>query len=417
MLYDFENELSNVKERISILDNRENAELIEKFLKELFAEGVSEPRVIKYANHLKVISERIDKNFLEVTKDDITTFLAELEQHRYVPRSKEDKNLKQYSEWTKKDYKVALKKFFRFLGKEELVKDIKTTMKNNRKKLPEELLTRTEIKKMVEASDHPRDKAMISLLYEGGLRIGELASLKIKNVVFDDYGAVIKVKGKTGERRVRIVSSSSLLAKWIEMHPERRNKNASLWVNLSTNYKKKGITYQGVSQKIKNIAKKAGVDKKITPHLFRHSRATHLARDLTEAEMNEYFGWVQGSDMPATYVHLSGRDVDDKILQIHGLKPKDNAREDEMKAKECPRCKYINSPTDRFCSRCGAVLDEEEMVKLQMQSKKLAKDFSDLAIEDPKLLSEMKSFVEMIDLFEKRPELFKKMRAMVQEKM
>ena len=87
------------------------------------------------------------------------------------------------------------------MGKEELVKDIKTTMKNNRKKLPEELLTRTEIKKMVEASDHPRDKAMISLLYEGGLRIGELASLKIKNVVFDDYGAVIKVKGKTGERR------------------------------------------------------------------------------------------------------------------------------------------------------------------------------------------------------------------------
>ena len=172
MLYDFENELSNVKERISTLDNRENAELIEKFLKELFAEGVSEPRVIKYANHLKVISERIDKNFLEVTKDDITTFLAELEQHRYVPRSKEDKNLKQYSEWTKKDYKVALKKFFRFLGKEELVKDIKTTMKNNRKKLPEELLTRTEIKKMVEASDHPRDKAIISLLYEGGLRIG-----------------------------------------------------------------------------------------------------------------------------------------------------------------------------------------------------------------------------------------------------
>ncbi len=289
-------------------------------------------------------------------------------------------------------------------------------MKNNRKKLPEELLTRTEIKKMIEASDHPRDKAIISLLYEGGLRIGELASLKIKNVVFDDYGAVIKVKGKTGERRVRIVSSSSLLAKWIEMHPERRNKNASLWVNLSTNYKKKGITYQGVSQKIKNIAKKAGVDKKITPHLFRHSRATHLARDLTEAEMNEYFGWVQGSDMPATYVHLSGRDVDDKILQIHGLKSKDNAREDEMKAKECPRCKHINSPTDRFCSRCGAVLDEEEMVKLQMKSKRLRKDFLDFAIEDPKLLPEMKKFIEMIELFEKKPELFTKMKAIVQER-
>ncbi|MCK4247772.1 MAG: tyrosine-type recombinase/integrase [Methanomicrobia archaeon] len=401
MLYNFEKQLSNVRERISCLENKKNAEHIEKFLKQLFAEGISEPRVVKYANHLKIIAEKIDKNFLEVNKEDIINFLSNLEQSKY-------------SEWTKKDYKVALKKFFRFLGKEELMKDIKTTMRNNRKKLPEDLLTKPEIKKMIETADHPRDKAMISVLYEGGLRIGELASLKIKNVVFDEYGAVIKVRGKTGERRVRIISSSSLLAKWIETHPRREDKNAPLLINLSTNYKNKGITYRGISMRIKEIAKKAGVDKKITPHLFRHSRATHLATVLTEAEMSEYFGWVQGSDMPATYVHLSGRDVDDKMLKIYGLKREGKEKEEELKPKECPRCKYINGPTDRFCSRCGAVLDDTERVKLQMQSKRLAKDFSDLAIDDPKLLLEMKKFVEMIDLFEKKPELFKKMRAMVE---
>jgi len=412
-LYNFENELSNVRERISRLENRENTKLIEKFLKQLFAEGISEPRVIKYANHLKIIAERINKNFLDVTKEDITMFLSELEQHGYIPKTKNDKSLIPYSEWTKMDYKVTLKRFFRFLGKEELIKDVKTTIRNNRKKLPEELLTKSEIKKMIETADHPRDKAMISLLYEGGLRIGELASLKIKNVVFDEYGAVIKVKGKTGERRVRIVSSASLLSKWIETHPERKNKNASLWINLSTNYKNKGITYKGMSERIKKIAKKAGVDKKITPHLFRHSRATHLATMLTEAEMNEYFGWVQGSDMPATYVHLSGRDVDDKMLRIYGLKREGKEKEEELKPKECPRCKYINGPTDRFCSRCGAVLDEEEAVKIRMQGQKLAKEFPDIAIEDPKRLMDMKKFMEMIEIFENNPELLEKMRKLV----
>lgn len=40
---------------------------------------------------------------------------------------------------------------------------------------------------------------------------------------------------------------------------------------------------------------------------------------LTEAQMNVYFGWVQGSDMPGVYVHLSGRDVDDAILKANGI--------------------------------------------------------------------------------------------------
>jgi len=400
MLYDFENELSSAKKRITTLENKENIKTIEKFLKKLFAEGLSKPRVIKYANYLKTIAEKIGKSFMEVNEEDIINFLSHLEQSNY-------------SEWTKRDYKVVLKRFFRFLGKEELMKDIKTTMRNNRKKLPEDLLTKTEIKRMIETANHPRDKAIISLLYEGGLRIGELASLKIKNVVFDEYGAVIKVKGKTGERRVRVVLSSSLLAKWIEIHPDKDNPNAPLLVNLSTNYKNKGITYRGISMRIKEIAKKAGVDKKITPHLFRHSRATHLATVLTEAQMNEYFGWVQGSRMAATYVHLSGRDTDNKMLEIYGLKKKEKEKEKELKPKVCPRCKYINGPTDRFCSRCGEVLDEEEAVKIRMQGQKLAKEFPDIAIEDPKRLMDMKKFMEMIEIFENNPDLLEKMRKLM----
>jgi len=43
--------------------------------------------------------------------------------------------------------------------------------------------------------------------------------------------------------------------------------------------------------------------------------------------MCEYFGWIQGSDMPSTYVHLSGRDIDNAILRIHGKLPKENGKE------------------------------------------------------------------------------------------
>lgn len=403
MLYDFDYELENVKNRIGCLEEEENEELILKFIKQLFAEGLSKPRIVKYANHLKVLAEKFGKSFLEVDKEDITTFLSNLEQS-------------DYSTYTKKDYKVVLKRFFRFLEKGELVKDVKTTIKENRKKLPGDILTKAEVLKMIEAADHPRNKVIIAILYEGGLRIGELASLMIKNVVFDEYGAMLRVRGKTGERVVRVVSSASLIATWLEMHPRRKDKEAPLWVNLSSNYKKEGITYQGIRQNLKRIAEKAGVKKNITPHIFRHSRATHLAKSLTEAEMNVYFGWVQGSDMPATYVHLSGRDVDDKILQLHNLKPKDKDREDPFRAKICPRCQYTCSPTDTYCGRCAMILDEGERVKLEMKSKQFERDFTDLAVEDPRLLEEMKKFLELIELFEKRPELFSKMKSMVEGK-
>ncbi len=403
MLYDFEYQLENVRERIRGIENGENAELIMKFLEKLFAEGLTKARVLKYANHLKVIAEKTDKTFTEWDEDEVVRFLSQLEQS-------------EYSDYTKKDYKVVLKRFFRWLGKGELTEDVKTTIRNNKKKLPEDLLTKQEVKSMIETADHPRNKAMIAVLYEGGLRVGELASLRMRNVEFDDHGAVIKVKGKTGERRVRVVSSSSALVKWIEMHPDKENKDAPLWVNLSTNYEKKGITYQGISQRIKKIAKEAGIDKNVTPHVFRHSRATHLAGVLTEAEMNEYFGWVQGSDMPATYVHLSGRDVDKTLLKHYGIETKDeNEKEEEFGPKECPRCGYTNGPTDRFCGRCGAVLNEEEAVKLQMRSTKLGGDFPDIAIEDSEVLPEMKKFIEMVELFKKKPELFKKMQAIVGE--
>jgi len=402
MLYNVKANMASVKARIELLKQKENIETILKFLNELYAEGMSETRIVKYANHLKVLSEKMGKSFLDADKDDITAFLSGLEQSKYAPH-------------TKRDYRIVLKRLFCFLGKEDLVKNVKQTLKGNKKKLPDELLTKGEVERMIKASKHPRNRAIVALLYEGGLRIGELASLKIKNVQFDELGAVVTVHGKTGGRRVRIVSAASLLARWIEMHPGGEDKEASLWVNLSPNHKKEGITYRAISQNLKRIAKKAEVKKRITPHIFRHSRATHLAKDLTEAEMNVYFGWVQGSDMPATYVHLSGRDVDDKILQIYNLKPKDKDREDEMRPVECPRCKYINSPVNRFCGRCGTVLDEQERIKLEIQSREVSKDFPDLSIEDAKLLGEMKKFREMLEMFEKHPELFKRAMAMTEK--
>jgi len=134
------------------------------------------------------------------------------------------------------------------------------------------------------------------------------------------------------------------------------------------------ITVEFVNSRYKivstKLAEKAGVKKKINPHAFRHARATHLASKLTEAQMKELFGWVQSSDMASIYVHLSGRDVDNALLRLHGLAKNRDDKDGVMNLKICPRCGERNDPVSNFCKRCASPLDSKVAVELEEMMKR-----------------------------------------------
>ena len=68
-------------------------------------------------------------------------------------------------------------------------------------------------------------------------------------------------------------------------------------------------------------------------------------------------GWVHGSRMTQTYVHLSGRDQDNAILKAYGIQVKDEKPIESQRPSLCPRCKEPNDPKARFCWKCGMILD------------------------------------------------------------
>lgn len=248
--------------------------------------------------------------------------------------------------------------------------------------MPEALLTEEELKKLVEAAENQRDRALILTHYESGCRIGETLTLKILNVTFDKYGAVLIVDGKTGPRRVRIIAAAPALASWISMHPLREDPNAPLWIGVGTVGRHEPLSYDGVRAMLRRLAKKTGLNKRVYSHLLRHTRATELANHLTEAQMKELLGWVPGSDMPSTYVHLSGRDVDGALLKAHGL-----TLDQEQKVKmaltltKCPRCGKDSSPEAQFCPSCGMFLELKAAVKLREERTK-ADRIMDMLIKD-----------------------------------
>jgi len=227
-----------------------------------------------------------------------------------------------------------------------------------------EILTKDEVLSLVDACDTQRDRALIFTLYESGCRASEIVGLRVRDVVFDKYGAVLRVNGKTGERRVRIFEATPDLTLWLNMHPSSDNPDAPLWP--SKKGKMRGLKADSIDHLIRKYAKKAKLGKKISTHTFRHSRATHLATILKEPQMREFFGWTKSSDMPSVYVHLSGRDVDKSLLQHYGVAIEEGKEETSaLKPKACPRCKFVNSVTAKFCMQCGAVLDIKSAVELE----------------------------------------------------
>lgn len=344
----------------------ENKKAIEKFLSELESEGKSDKRITKCKNVLSNFSKWLGKDFIKAEEEEIRKVIG-----KHIENS-------DYAEWTKKDYKAIVKQFYKRLEGEgefypKKVRWIKTTMKRNKQTLPD-ILTVEEVVKMIKTTNNIRNKAMISLLYESGCRISELLNMKISDIEFNGEGCLVRLRGKTGERRIPIVNSEEHIRNWMNNHSSPENPDSLLW----------GIQGNRFRDMLIRVGRRAGIKKRIYPHLFRHSRASELARVLTEAEMKIYFGWTGRSEMPSVYVHLSARDLTSAVLtKVHRIKEAEEDNENhKFRFKECPRCRKRNPPDSKFCN-CGRVLDTKIAMELEKKEKGINRlmDMSDRDLE------------------------------------
>lgn len=373
-IHNYGRKTERIIERLNANRN-ENSQLIVKFYHHLLVNSYSQARVSKYLETLNKLAMMLGRPFESATKDDIAELIKTIE-------------LSEYSDWTKRDYKIILKIFYRwFKNSEDYPEEVKWIKVKEGKNgtLPEELLTYEDIEKLSQATNNFRDKALVLVLYESGCRIGEILSLRIKNVRFDEHGAILIVNGKTGSRRVRIIASVPALATWVDNHPSRLNPDSPLWVSFASNGTSSFIGYQSVRMLLRELAIKAGIRKRIYPHIFRHSRATVLANSLTEAQLKHYLGWVQDSNMASIYVHLSGRDIDKALLKLNGIEVEEETKEEKFKLTICPRCKQKNSPPAKFCNSCGIVLDTSAAIELEEVQQK-ANELMTLLVQQPEAL-------------------------------
>jgi len=177
---------------------------------------------------------------------------------------------------------VSLRVFFRFLQQERLIDlDPSETLESPRLwSLLPDTLSPVEVTQLlnvsIKKSNHAqRNRTIIELLYATGLRVSEMCALKIGDLSLQD--AMLRTMGKGSKERVVPIAGKTveLVNNYLLQDRPRYIRN-ELEAHLFLSQQGRPLTRQRIWQIIRDQAKAAGIDKKISPHTLRHSCATHL---------------------------------------------------------------------------------------------------------------------------------------------
>jgi len=254
-------------------------------------------RCLKYLGILRQISDAFGTSFNQVNQKDMETYIQDLENDKYKTYFGSP-----YSEATKADIKKAIKKFWKWKDGNnkvypELVEWIDTYV--SVKEIP--ALNRDEVDRMIEYARNPRDKAIIAVLFDSGARVEEILNVRLKSDHLfwkENIGCfMIRLEfSKTKPRTISLPLSTKYIKDWLKMHPAKGNPQAQLFP----------MTYPSLKMMIKRLGAKT-LNRRVTPHMMRHSSATFYANKLKNPFKLCYrYGWTMASKEVNRYLDREG---------------------------------------------------------------------------------------------------------------
>jgi site-specific recombinase XerD len=224
----------------------------EEFLKRLETElKIAKSSKLTIRNYLlfnKAFLDFLNKDVEQASQQDVKLFLAE----RLIDKSESTITLAL----------AAIKYAFTTILGKDITAGIKRPKKP--KALPE-VLSREEIKQLIASAKTRKSKLIIKMLYYTGMRVSELVNVKQADILLDKQEVVVRGKGKKERKIILPEELVNELRDWIAQH-----KGIYLFGD------EKPLTARNIQKILKNAAKAAGINKKVTPHKLRHSFATHL---------------------------------------------------------------------------------------------------------------------------------------------
>lgn len=218
----------------------------------------------------------------------------------------------------------GLKAFYKYLLMEDLIKDDPTDLLEGpklKRKVPdvlsyEEVLSLLDAVDLSEETGH-RNRAMLETLYACGLRVSELINLKLSNYYPDiEY---VKVLGKNNKERIVPISQDAIKHNeiYINSYRNKLNIHPDYEDHLYLNRRGKALSRVMIFTIIKNLAEKLGMSKKVSPHTFRHSFATHLVEGGADLRAVQDMLGHESILTTEIYTHLDQSYLRDTLLKYH----------------------------------------------------------------------------------------------------
>lgn len=354
-----------------------NLRIVQLLVEQWTFEGLSDTRIGIYLGRLKFIFSITPVLLSSFSEQHLKTLLLYMRQ-------------KKYSLVTMELALVTLKKASHQYPNLDFVRN--APFKRSYKKFDKYLPTEQEVHAMIRAARNLRDKAFVSVLWEGGMRPSDIMSLRLKDVVFDQYGCVLKPDGKTNDYSVRLVDASHHLSAYLEHIRDYLQQDTYIWLNLAGSKAYQPAPLATMTKAVKLLARAAGIKEQVCLYSFRHAHQTDMMRKgYSHQLINRHHGRKANSKQIEVYEHLTAADVGDMYLERRGIIQN---KEHEHKPKQCPRCQYINPMEAKFCNKCGLVLDLKTAEEVQKEQSRPDELMNEL-LKDPEvkalLLKKMKS--------------------------
>lgn len=217
---------------------------------------------------------------------------------------------------------VSVRSLFRFLIREHLIRDDpsgKIEFPKMGQRLPKTLnLSQVDSILIQPRTDTPignRDYAMLQLMYATGMRVSELVGLRVNSLNLD--GGYLRVVGKGSKERIVPIGTAAMkaLQEYIDLVRDRRGGLLSEYLFIGRGGSR--LTRQAFWKRIKGYARRAGVKINVTPHMLRHSFATHLLE--RGADLRSVQTMLGHADVTTTqiYTHVSARHLQRLYKKFH----------------------------------------------------------------------------------------------------
>jgi integrase/recombinase XerD len=234
------------------------------------------------------VQEQKGKELTDITPEEINAYILRLIRKKGISPSQQNQRIN------------AIKFYYeKVLGQEKRFYTIERPKKT--RTLPK-VLTETEVLGVLKALENIKHKSIIGTIYSSGLRRSELINLRRQDIVFENKMLIIR-GGKGRKDRTSVLSDSLaiVLKKYLEIH------TPNYWLFEGPNRKQYSAT--SISKILDRAARKAGIEMKVTPHMLRHSFATHL---LEQGIDIRYIQTILGHSSTKTteiYTHVSKKSL------------------------------------------------------------------------------------------------------------